>query len=620
MKQLLFSLLFLAAKICSAQVYAITSSTACAQPCAGIPPVNDSCFHATNFGLLPSPQPCPTATGAVSALAATNLCATQEADHIPSVICSGGNLHLPQADVWFTFDLDSASGPIVNLNITSSTINPAAVLYIGTDCGHMIQLGCALSTTTNLNYVFNGLSSGHYFLQVSSDNDTSQCDFNISLSNDLNCIGCILQAGLTANPPPVDGSYPPATSVNFCFTVSSYSQTAMNWFHAVVPIFGAGWDVFTIAPVPAATCTTGGYWEWVQNYVTSVATGLVHGPGFYYETAVGNALGVIDNDPGNNYGDQNSMNLCDWTFCWTMSTRSDTGYCMDGTNLNVSIDTYGDGESGSWTTYSCDNDPIYYFFADESCCQSLATSVTNSCTLGQSSASATALGAPPFTFDWKDSTGTTISTHTNTTGVDSLQNLFPGNYSVEVTDSSGCLSIHYFTIVTPVQLSIDAVTPTTCIGCGNGSVSFSVIPSGYTLFWSPAAGVLNGTTIDSLPANGYNICVSDTMGCISCDSVTILEDPSFVSPFLLEKSISVFPNPSSGITTVRFTLLKPTAVSIRIFNTIGKEQLLPSDEKILEAGTNEVSFDTKTLGSGFYFVELKTENKTVKRRLVVMKE
>jgi uncharacterized repeat protein (TIGR01451 family) len=153
---------------------------------------------------------------------------------------------------------------------------------------------------------------------------------------------------LTVTPPSPTGGYAPGTTVNFCLSMDGYLQTNANWFHGVGIAYGPGWDTTTLNPyLPAASCDTQGNWAW-YNSCTSSATGIVFGPGFYYESISGSPDDSLDGDPGNNYGDDCGLNI--WTFCWSIQTSSTAGASIP---LTGSIFITADGTTGSWADQGC---------------------------------------------------------------------------------------------------------------------------------------------------------------------------------------------------------------------------------------------------------------------------
>jgi gliding motility-associated-like protein len=164
---------------------------------------------------------------------------------------------------------------------------------------------------------------------------------------------CLTSWTVTASTPPVNGTYACGQTVTFCFTVTGWNQTNVNWFHGIEANFGPGWDLSTLVPgTPPATCSaTAGQWGYYNSVQgTSFFTNIgPQGPGFFFDNPV-------DGNPGNNFGD-NCNGAVNWQFCWTISVRSGAA-CVSGTSLSVTFDTFSDSQTGSWSGSGCNNDPI----------------------------------------------------------------------------------------------------------------------------------------------------------------------------------------------------------------------------------------------------------------------
>lgn len=516
----------------TATASAFTLSMACQIPCTancngGPAPANDACGGAQNLGAIPTPAACPNGVGNPVNFNLTNVCATAEPNYTSLLGCQpAGNQAAPAADVWYRFTLVA---PILNITVNGLG-TPNVALYEGTNCANLVPRGCAIGSGGFLNAQIQGLAAGTYYLQVSGGDVLDQCTFTLTLQNNYDCAGCVLAANLDASPPPVNGQYQAGTLVTFCYTITSYQQTSANWLHGVVPTFGPGWDASTFVPLATTTtgggtgnsCATTGAWSWYNTSVTSSATGAVFGPGFYFETAAGGP--GLDGNPGNNFGD-NNPGACAWTFCWQIRTKT-LANCEQDQGLNVNINTTGDGESGSWTSLACNLDPLVTFFSQSNCCPTPTVTVTNpTCTVLTGSALAQGLGTSPWTYVWRNAAGAVIQTNSTVAGSSNITGLAAGDYTVTVTDATGCSSFVAFSITAPANNTVGAPSsnPTLCVNVPLTPITFTTtgatgigvatgLPAGVTASFTgnPTAGTItisgtptaNGTFSYSIPLVG----------------------------------------------------------------------------------------------------------------------
>jgi gliding motility-associated-like protein len=476
-------------------------------------PANDNCNTAQNLGTLPTPAACPSGVGAAINVVGTNIGATAPSPYTTLLGCqTGGNQPGPALDVWYSF---VASGNQVNINITPGTApflpSPAITLWTGT-CGALVGFNCDNNGTAtgNNSVLFQPTTPGQtYYIQVSGMNNTAAGNFNMSVSASNDCNNCLQIGNLTVSPAPVGGTYPPNTTVTFCYHITSYTQVSANWLHGLTYTFGCGWDLTTLTTTPPPSCSGSGYWAWYNSW-TSSANSSTWGPGFAFNYNL-----PADANPGNNYGD--NCSTPNWNFCITLKTKST---CTPGcTNLNMSINTSGDGESGSWTSVACTGDPNVQFAASMSCCTATATGVNPTC-FGGTNGSATAtpgpLGVGPFTYSWS-----TVPVQTTQTAT----NLSAGTYTVTITDFNGCVSTATVTLTNPPAMTAPITsTNVTCFGGNNGSAI--VNPTGstgpYTYSWNTVP-VQTTQTATNLPAGTYTVTVTSALGCTKTNTVTITQ-------------------------------------------------------------------------------------------------
>ena len=163
-------------------------------------------------------------------------------------------------------------------------------------------------------------------------------------------------------PPAADGTYPPNTTIELCVTMTGWNGNIQgsNWMEGFGLTLGAGWVVVnpTLAP-DDAEADASGTWLWM-NSVTSDATGLVAGPGYFFE----GPTGPTDGNPGNDWGDFCGMGDCVWTFCVELTSSGNSG-----DPLNIEVQNFSDGTMGSWGNNDCvgQDPPVSIFIGEVGC-------------------------------------------------------------------------------------------------------------------------------------------------------------------------------------------------------------------------------------------------------------
>ena len=518
-------------------------------------PIPDICFSACNLGALPTPAPCSGAAaispGAIASFGMSNVGAIAENPYSTVVGCAN-----PATDVWYRFQ---ATGTQLVMSITSlanALNNPNISLYNGNNCNALLPLGCFTGAGGTLSATFSPTTPGDfYYLQISGGNAADVGDFILNIRNNLDCATCLLAQDLQVIPPPVNGTYAAGQTVQFCFTVSNYNQTSVNWLHGIDLNFGAGWNVATLTAtsIPAACATTpvGGFWGFYNSVTSSHTPFATYGPGFFFETSSGNAGGVIDANPGNNFGDQGVGLTCPRTFCWQITTNP-PGACTPGASLQVGINTLGDSESGSWTSNGCGTDPIVNFLATLACCAQPTITTTNaSCGLNDGEIAATGQGSAPWDYVWANSVGTIIATHNNVNGTDSIGSLAAGNYSLTVTDNLGCS--------VAVSITVNGVATATAVAANSGpfcagqTISLTSSNGGTGYSWTGPGGYTStaqNPTIASATlamAGNYSVTVTYGVGCTATDVTNVVVNAVPV-PAILPAVVSICNGASATLT------------------------------------------------------------------------
>jgi gliding motility-associated-like protein len=482
-------------------------------------PANDNCSTAQNLGTLPAPANCPSGVGNTVSVAGTITGATAANPYIYQNSCTGSggpNMGVPANDVWYSF---VASGYQAVITVNSTFTNPNVAFYAGncSSLGGGVG-GCAVGTAGTVTLTVEQMVIGTtYYIQVSG-NTGQTGSFNISVRNNRDCQDCLTSSTLTANPPPVNGMYQPGQTVTFCYHVNNYSQINTNWLHGVQVTLGSGWNAGSIlATTTPPACQGSGQWVW-QTSCTSSATGQTFGQGWYFDTTDPGTNG------GNNFGDNCSGNIsaANWNFCFSATTNA---ACSPGSNLSVTINTSGDGESGSWSSLGCTDDPPSVFNAVGACCPPVMSSTATTCAGNNGTATATPVGvANPYTYSWSGPSGYSNVT-TNVAGASTITGLLPGTYTVTITNAFNCAQTATVTVAnggTPPVVSASNTGPY-CVG---GTISLSS-SGGATYSWSgPGAftslsqnpSITSATTTMS---GVYTVTVTTVGGCTATATTSV---------------------------------------------------------------------------------------------------
>lgn len=133
---------------------------------------------------------------------------------------------------------------------------------------------------------------------------------------------------------------------------------------------------------------------------------------------------------------------------------------------------------------------------------------------------ATAINAtPPFTFIW--STGDTTITTNNS---DTLFLVTAGDYGVTVTDANDCLDFKEIDIPQNTEILISlSKTDVWCAGDPSGEAIALVYGGtpGYLFTWLPYGS--DGPVNSNIYAGTYTIVITDFLGCLKQDSISIIE-------------------------------------------------------------------------------------------------
>ncbi len=127
--------------------------------------------------------------------------------------------------------------------------------------------------------------------------------------------------------------------------------------------------------------------------------------------------------------------------------------------------------------------------------------------------------------------------------------------------------------------------------------------------------IYNGTTI-----NVDTLLTEHLLNVYGCDSTVVTNFtvlPNAIQDLLGQTSFEIFPNPTSGDFTIRFTLNHPSTISLKMLDVIGRTMSSSWSETRFEAGEHLLQINANDWPSGVYFVHFQTDSGMLAQKVVV---
>jgi hypothetical protein len=132
----------------------------------------------------------------------------------------------------------------------------------------------------------------------------------------------------------------------------------------------------------------------------------------------------------------------------------------------------------------------------------------------------------------------------------------------------------------------------------------------------PAWSDIENSKVKILIDNGNDGTIDDSM--FISNEITEIKDrysSNIPTAFALYQN---YPNPFNPVTTIKYDLPKQVHVTLKVYNILGEEvAVLVNVEK--QPGSYEVKFDGSRLSSGIYFYSIQTGNKTITKKMILLK-
>ena len=136
-------------------------------------------------------------------------------------------------------------------------------------------------------------------------------------------------------------------------------------------------------------------------------------------------------------------------------------------------------------------------------------------------------------------------------------------------------------------------------------VSFSSATGIQMLALAATLDSYNAGSLNTTPCSGYPASITKSSPATEIDKAPIY-------------SLSVFPNPSSGNTTISFAIPGKEKISIKIFDLAGR-LVKAWATKVFEKGEHRMNWNTDNLNSGIYLVKMEAAKFSETQKLVIIK-
>ncbi len=209
-----------------------------------------------------------------------------------------------------------------------------------------------------------------------------------------------------------------------------------------------------------------------------------------------------------------------------------------------------------------------------------------------SSATLTASGAT--TYSWMPAGGSSAAANVNPTS--------STVYTVMGT-TSGCSSTGTVSLGVNPTPTVTAMTSSSVI-CLGSSVTLSGNTNGTSYLWSNAATTLS-TTVTPTATSTYSLGVSIGT-CYATSSIMVTVNPCTGIDELTGSSISVYPNPNTGVLNISISSELATTASVEVYDAIGKLMITQS------LNNEHTVINTSNLSNGVYIYKILNSNNAVK--------
>lgn len=260
-----------------------------------------------------------------------------------------------------------------------------------------------------------------------------------------------------------------------------------------------------------------------------------------------------------------------FSFTWSDPNNSTTASLQNafaGSYTVTVTDNNGCTNSFSYSIGSIGPDPMPFLGNDSIICEGTVHGITTG-----------SIGGPFNSFLWNNGTTGPILVVNQT-----------GNYSVTVTNSTGCSGADtiFLNYVAPIQVNLGNGPVT-----GIGSATLDAGPGFNSYLWNTGGTT---QTIQAFSSGDFWVKTTDSNGCRSADTVKVELAPNGIET-INNQFAKIYPNPTSDILHINVFDTQVSLSNIAISDLTGKQVKSSSGTQI---------FDVRDLSPGLYFITIST--------------
>jgi hypothetical protein len=260
-----------------------------------------------------------------------------------------------------------------------------------------------------------------------------------------------------------------------------------------------------------------------------------------------------------------------YSFSWSDLNNTTTASLQNAFSGNYSVtvtDNNGCTNSFSYSVGSTGPDPLPYLGNDSVICEGTVHGITTGSN-----------GGPFNSFLWNNgSTGPILVVNQT------------GNYSVTVTNSTGCSGSDtiFLNYVAPIEVELGS---SPIIGIGNATLDAG--PGFNTYLWNTGG---TAQTIQAFSSGEYWVKTSDSNGCKDADTIRVELAPNGLET-INNQFVKIYPNPTSDVLHINLFDQNVSMKDIVITDLTGKQ---------VQSSPGLQTFDVGYLSPGLYFITIST--------------